>query len=146
MTKMQRHLQNTMNVIAVCSKECSCTEMGGKINMGNTWPVSPHGKTATWSYYKKINFHLLYATVQGRRLLYYPGGQTQPGMHGVLGGQVRFSIRLWQVGTQVSPPLCSVQLWYTFPSGHSPTSTLSGSTIISHTQTHTQENQCNQSL
>lgn len=48
-------------------------------------------------------------------------------MQGVLGGQVRFNIRLRQVGAQATPPLCSLQLWYTFPSGHSPTSTLSGS-------------------
>lgn len=68
-----------------------------------------------------------------RSRLYYPGGQTQPGMHGVLGGQVRFNIRLRQVGAQATPPLCSVQLWYTFPSGHSPTSTLSGSTMCMHT-------------
>lgn len=51
----------------------------------------------------------------------------QPEMQGVLGGQVRFNIRLRQVGAQATPPLCSLQLWYTFPSGHSPTSTLSGS-------------------
>lgn len=62
-----------------------------------------------------------------RLRLYYPGGQTQPEMQGVLGGQVRFNIRLRQVGAQATPPLCSLQLWYTFPSGHSPTSTLSGS-------------------
>lgn len=81
---------------------------------------------------------------QDSRCLFYPGGQTQPGMHGVLGGQVRFNIRLRQVGAQATPPLCSVQLWYTFPSGHSPTSTLSGSRMCAHTQTHTytQENQC----
>lgn len=65
--------------------------------------------------------------------LYYPGGQTQPEMQGVLGGQVRFNIRLRQVGAQATPPLCSVQLWYTLPSGHSPTSTLSGSTMYRHT-------------
>lgn len=34
----------------------------------------------------------------------------QPGMHGVVGGQVRFNIRLRQVGAQATPPLCSVQL------------------------------------
>lgn len=61
------------------------------------------------------------------RRLRYPGGQTQPEMQGVLGGQVRFNIRLRQVGAQATPPLCSAQLWYTFPSGHSPTSPLSGS-------------------
>lgn len=61
------------------------------------------------------------------KAVYYPGGQTQPGMHGVLGGQVMFNIRLRQVGAQATPPLGSVQLWYTFPSGHSPTSVLSGS-------------------
>lgn len=49
--------------------------------------------------------------VEGYLRLYYPGGQTQPGMHGVLGGQVRFNIRLRQVGAQATPPLCSVQLW-----------------------------------
>lgn len=64
---------------------------------------------------------------------YYPGGQTQPGMHGVLGEQVRFNIRLRQVGAQATPPLCLVQLRYTFPSGHSPTSPLSGSTTYMNT-------------
>lgn len=61
-------------------------------------------------------------------------------MHSVLGGQVRFNIRFRQVGAQATPPLCSVQLWYTFPSGHSPTSTLSGSTVIKHTNIC--QNQC----
>lgn len=54
-------------------------------------------------------------------------------MHGVLGGQVRFNIRLRQVGAQATPPLCSAQLWYTFPSGHSPTSPLSASVMCTHT-------------
>lgn len=54
---------------------------------------------------------------------------------------MRFNIRLRQVGAQATPPLCSVQLWYTFPSGQSPTSPLSGSVMRTHTapqnETHT---------
>lgn len=59
-------------------------------------------------------------------------------MHGVLGGQVRFNIKFRQVGAQATPPLCSVQLWYTFPSGHSPTSTLSGSKMCTDTKINAQ--------
>lgn len=72
----------------------------------------------------------------------YPGGQTQPEMHGVLGGQVRFNIRLRQVGAQATPPLCSAQLWYTFPSGHSPTSPLSASVMCTHTVPQNETHSC----
>lgn len=63
-------------------------------------------------------------------------------MHGVLGGQVRFNIRLRQVGAQATPPLCSAQLWYTFPSGHSPTSPLSASATCMHTVPQNETRSC----
>ncbi|KAG7271061.1 hypothetical protein CRUP_037960 [Coryphaenoides rupestris] len=75
---------------------------------------------AVCTVYRRPHYH----TFDGLEYDYHSDCQVylmkmQPGMQGVFGGQVRFNIRFRQVGSQATPPRCSPQLWYTFPSGHS---------------------------